>query len=276
MSPVVQLWLPLAVIRRSEEICGSTRLQKLVFLAEVEGHLGNFMGFKQHKYGPFSQQLHNMTRGFQQMGYLECGTEAMPEGYEDRHDYCLTEKGKEFLAQLEEEFSFLALLADRLDILERYENMQTHELRRYVYSKYLPDDPDDPAIYPRRMTQVEEMLESYTSAWSSFEQEHFPVSYYVLAVLEHTEEILEHLSRDDSSLDNNVLLNSIHYLLKQVWSLLDALERTDSPEPEEDPDVRVVYDELRDILEFVDERASKASLVKSFSRLTIDDLTPVE
>lgn len=272
MNQAIQLWLPLAILRKFGTIYGITRLQKLVFLAEVEGHVGNVMGFTKYKYGPYSQVLQSKVQNYTEFGFLECNEEEMPEGYENRKDHCLTEAGKKFLENLENQWRDLVQLNEKLDILEDYEDMTTANLRRYVYSKYLTDDGVE--VFQNKLMFTQSELESYKETWKTFELEHYPLSYFVLAVLEHMEEILGKIENTDATLENTIIVSSIRYLLTQVWNLLDALETSKEPIPSQDQSVIYAQDELDDIIKFLDQIVPESGLGVAFSDLTIDSLTP--
>jgi uncharacterized protein YwgA len=274
-GPIISVWLPLAVIRKSGMVQGITRLQKLVFLASIEGHIGDYLGFTEYKYGPWSQVLQNMVNNLTQWGHLECIEEPLPEPYSPRQNFSLTSRGEELLTDIENSFDPIEVLQQKLEILNEYEEMSTNELRDYVYRTYLPHKKPDELTYEERLRFVLSETQSYLEVWNNFEDEHYPISYYALAVLEHIERIITKLDEHKSTLENNIILTSCSFLLRTIWRLLNTLETTDSDEPQRCTDIITMKGEVEDILSFTDAEAMKVLSIIPFHEIKLSDLTMI-
>jgi len=129
------LVLSLLYTRNREAVKGSTRFQKLVFLAQEEQRFADVFDFEPYKYGPYSNELAATVRGLKARGLIETDTETNAYGQE-RVVYTLTRDG---FMQVREEIDVQdldAVLEAASDVKKRYNSWETERLLKYVYRKY--------------------------------------------------------------------------------------------------------------------------------------------
>lgn len=133
--------LPLALlyVDRSRKIDGITRFQKLAFLAQKDGGLGELFEFEADKYGPFSKDLYSSIDALQGREMIKCET-ATTRGGNEKYVYSLTGLGqraaKSQLAKDDNEIKGLFDIAQK--IKTDHNDQPLDRLLRYVYKKY-PD-----------------------------------------------------------------------------------------------------------------------------------------
>jgi len=155
---VALLYAPGTTGQIAEAVCGTTRLQKLLFLLWKEGSfyedIPDLYNFKAYDFGPCMDDLYDDLEFAEDIGLLT--VEEVPSGNEyegadedafiedfgfrlikqpTRRDFVLTEigkqAGKEIYDALDEDKQ------NRLNqIKRRFNSMQFFELLRYVYRKY--------------------------------------------------------------------------------------------------------------------------------------------
>lgn len=138
-----KMLLPLTLLHESEagEIDGITRFQKLVFLAQEEGDIGEEYEFEPKGYGPFSKLLYDDIDQLVKEGFIEERRE--PTGRRadnDKQVYRLTEDGRQAVEHAAGDGDELDM-PDELETsvretLEEYEQVDLYELLKYVYSEY--------------------------------------------------------------------------------------------------------------------------------------------
>lgn len=116
-----------------EGISGSTRFQKLVFLAEKESDIPELYEYIPHKYGPYSPDLSQDLQKLSEHGLIERNHTFNGVGNRT-YTYSLTTKGirvaKEYVNDYEPLFRELS------KIKQRYNKERIDDLLDYVYRKY--------------------------------------------------------------------------------------------------------------------------------------------
>lgn len=137
--------LPTALLyaNDSEPIIGRTRLQKLVFLIEMEfqeseGQLPlspNSYNFEPYDYGPFSKELYQDIDSLEEQNLVEELREEYREG-EVRYEYNINDKGEEFVENnlSKEETEIVLSLAQ--EVKDEFNEMDLPDLIKEVYSRY--------------------------------------------------------------------------------------------------------------------------------------------
>ena len=116
-----------------EGVEGSTKFQKLVFLAQEEGEMPEaYDDYRPDRFGPFSHKLQSDLLTFMQEGYIERHTEPVPGGF--RYVYSLTPDGMRVAQNLIDDYRQFFDVADR--IKREFNNKSGQEILRYVYAKY--------------------------------------------------------------------------------------------------------------------------------------------
>ncbi|MFD1588475.1 helix-turn-helix transcriptional regulator [Halorientalis brevis] len=131
--------LPLALLYadRSRQIEGATRFQKLAFLTQKEGDIGERHEFKADKYGPFSPTLAGALKTLETKGYLQRDIRTTQKGNEE-YIYSLTNKGRRAIQNLrqDEERDIDSILDAAQQIKQSNNNVPLDRLLRYVYKKF--------------------------------------------------------------------------------------------------------------------------------------------
>lgn len=143
--------IPLLLLKASERkrIDGSTRFQKLVFLAQNEPDLSLSEDYQfeyfSHKYGPFSKELAETLDEADEKDLIEVEEQPTPNG--KKYIYQLTEEGEEelnedlsdLISELEDLFGreFANEVIGEIESIENvFNNMPLSNLLEYVYNHY--------------------------------------------------------------------------------------------------------------------------------------------
>ncbi len=118
-------------------LVGRTRLQKLVYLSKIEGHVDLFYyPFHTYLYGPYSSIIFKDLDQLRENGYVIEKKDQIvePNGQiKYQYTYSLTDKGKEKVVEFQ-------LQSERLGIektVSKYRDLSLSELLKYVYATYL-------------------------------------------------------------------------------------------------------------------------------------------
>lgn len=129
--------VPLAILKANGgKLNGKTKLQKLVFLAEMEKGLENKYKFEKYNYGPYSFELTDDLDALKQFGLIEVIVENFStDDFQGKiHKYKLTKKGEKALNNLSNDF---------LDPINKVSNEwgseSLDEILDYVYGKYMDE-----------------------------------------------------------------------------------------------------------------------------------------
>ncbi|WP_456329216.1 hypothetical protein [Archaeoglobus sp.] len=128
------------------EVLGKVRLQKVVSELQKEGFPVDY-SFIILERGPFSSTVQDNVRHLEANGLIEVRQAPMPEGYSDRVDYILTEKGKrivedKILPLIEREYYYLA--GNLLTIPMKYSNnVPSREIVKLVHEELNLDNKDE-------------------------------------------------------------------------------------------------------------------------------------
>jgi len=116
-----------------EGIEGSTKFQKLVFLAQEETDMPEaYDDYRPDRFGPFSYKLQSDLFAFMEEGYIERHTEPVPGGF--RYVYSLTPAGMRVAQNLIEDYR--SYFESAKEIKSEFNNRSGQEVLRYVYAKY--------------------------------------------------------------------------------------------------------------------------------------------
>lgn len=135
MSNGTLLPILLLYTNNREAIEGTTRFQKLVFLAQEEGGLSSKYAYHAEKFGPFSYDLADELDRYVKEGYIERDTEPNAVGHE-KHIYSLTTDGQQVARRAAQKQAYRPILEILADIKSAHNETPLQELLRYVYTKY--------------------------------------------------------------------------------------------------------------------------------------------
>lgn len=137
--------LPAALLYANEEesIVGRTRLQKLVFLMEMNfqeerGSLPltpNTYDFEPYDYGPFSKQLYDDVDELKDQGLIREVKEEYKEG-EVRYIYEIEDKGRELIENNLNKEEMREVLSRASRLKGEFNNDPLPEFIKEVYSRY--------------------------------------------------------------------------------------------------------------------------------------------
>ena len=273
---VAKLWLPLAVVNIAGVVEGSTRLQKLVFLGEFEGKVGEYFTFTPHHHGPYSSDLAQQISFYKALGFVTESQYLLSADYGGgyRHDYKLTPEGIEELQALEETKA-IRKLRERLEsTIRNYMQLPLNDLLEYVYSEYLPGKD--------KLEETQSSLESHyrqlNNDWQEREDSFYPLSWFVLAVLEQITVTSTQLDALENDLDRQVLLNAACDIAGAAMDLLQVLDKYSCDDTTRNlhPVCRAVRSQLLDLHRFYEDYASKRGILKPLSKLKLEDVTTEE
>lgn len=136
-----QIYL-LKLLDLANKIECKTKVQKLIFLAEVEEKAPLTYNFERYHYGPFSFELSDDLNALKQTGFIEEKQVIIgsSEGFPIvKSTFNLTEDGKREIAKNEEKINHEAVNSIN-SIVKKWNDVPLEEVLNYVYSKYITDN----------------------------------------------------------------------------------------------------------------------------------------
>lgn len=132
--------VPLAFLHAgSGSIDGSTRFQKLVFLAQQETAMDDdLFEYEADRFGPFSVELAKTLNSLENRDLIEKRTETNRSG-DEMHRYRITDRGRQIMNRIltDDDYPDISGLMSQIETIKReYDSMSLDELLRYVYRKY--------------------------------------------------------------------------------------------------------------------------------------------
>ncbi|MFQ5831495.1 MAG: hypothetical protein ACE5H4_02205 [Candidatus Thorarchaeota archaeon] len=267
-------WLPLAIMDSSPnfKVEGRKRLQKLVFLGEVEGHLGEHFRFERCHYGPYSSTLQETLDHLKIQGYVkESKTEI--DGLSPRRDYTMTALGRNRVKELEDKHS-LSKLRERLTkALEKFLEMPISGILDHVYGNYTPPEFYEMEILNEKSSTLEKSLKRYSSFWGALEEEHYPLSVFILAIYDQIAFALDSL-QDLEPLDAHIVCGAAFDLIGASKDLLHQVEMYGCGSEEERPSgVQAALEEIRDIMTYFESFNESRGVLVRLDDVVISDHT---
>ncbi len=206
---IAEAVLLLRVLHKDNNILGNLKLQKEIFLAEVDflekGLGGLYYKFFRYNYGPYSNDLHTDYMTLANKGFIHKTT------------YTLTDRGKylvEFVDGICRDHKNNARVFHALDrIVEKYRPYNGTQLKSLVYN--LKIEPDD---MPGRKMRIED-IPVFTDLILP-EYRHYK---YCLEVPSHVlADIEEELKMDQETWDS-LERNQSHTIREATRSLIEAI-----------------------------------------------------
>ena len=263
----------MAVVDIAGVVEGNTRLQKLVFLGEFEGKVGEYFTFAPHYHGPYSSDLAHQMSFYKAAGYVKESLYPLPLEYGGgrRHDYKLTGDGVEALRSLEKTKKIQKLRKRLNDTIKDYIHVPLNNLLEYVYGKYLPG----PEKVKEKRALFQKHYDQLKDDWQEREDLFYPLSWFVMAVLEQVASAVSMLDTMENDLDRQVLLNAACDIVGTAMDLQQVLDKYQCNDMTGDPHpiCRAVRSEFADLYRFYEEYASKRRILKPLSKLKLEDIT---
>jgi len=135
-------WI-LALLYVLEEIKGSTRLEKLLFLLKEQFGVtgGPFYQFTPYLFGPFSSEILEDAKALRDMGLIDISLDTivaseLSDAIFIRKTYRLTEKGKEKAKKCYMEIASDERVREAIYKMREYNSMPLSNLLNYVYEKF--------------------------------------------------------------------------------------------------------------------------------------------
>jgi len=240
---VPRLWLPLAVIGSTKEFVGKTRLQKIIFLIQVEARL-DFYDFKRHYYGPFSRDLEIDVISHPELIEVEAQTSLT---HPDRLYYVfrLTDKGRSFQKKLESMLERQTV--QKVKDMINYLNGLSHEdLVNKVYSEYAP--PSE-----MKLSELQNDLKNFmTNVRRIFMKYHNRQSLFILTILEYLDSVMTNIYSLDDVQRTIIAKVSAELLEKCKEAFHDVIPPVDSEKLR--PSFLDIADTWGFLLEYCDKR----------------------
>lgn len=142
-----QIYL-LKLLELANKIECKTKVQKLIFLAEVEEKVPLTYKFERYHYGPFSFELSDDLNALKQTGFIEENQVIIgsSEGFPIvKSTFSLTEDGKQELDENQNRINQDSIKSIN-SIVKKWNDVSLDEVLNYVYSKYITDDNRELAI----------------------------------------------------------------------------------------------------------------------------------
>ena len=174
------------------EVCGKVRLQKVVSELQKEGFPVNY-SFIILDMGPFSSSVEDNVRQLKSNRLIKVNLMPMPEGYNDRFDYVLTEEGKRVVEEgilpvLEEEYDYLKDYLNKIS--EKYNNfISSKEIIEAVHRELILDNKDE------FKSELERVLKAYRNILKKLSKEDHRYCLVWVAVLGLADLVVEVLER---------------------------------------------------------------------------------
>jgi len=133
-----QLYL-LKLLDLADKVECKTKVQKLMFLAEVEEKAPLTYNFERYHYGPFSFELSDDLNALKQTGFIEEKQDIMGVSENQpivKSTFKLTEDGKKEIAKSEDKINQEAVNSIH-SIVKKWNDVSLDEVLNYVYSKYI-------------------------------------------------------------------------------------------------------------------------------------------
>jgi uncharacterized protein YwgA len=122
----------LELLARLGKIEGRTRLQKIVFLGQMELGLPKFFEFDKYYYGPYSWELTETLEDLILTGQVKEESESFRDFV--TYIYSLTDFG---LTEMEKAARYIP--EEKIEILKKLSEIPRSALIEYVYRKYRPE-----------------------------------------------------------------------------------------------------------------------------------------
>lgn len=135
MSDRTLLPLLLLYANSRERIDGTTRFQKLIFLAQQEGGLSSKYAFHAENFGPYSYDLAAEIDSYVEEGFIKRDTVPNEVGNE-KEIYSLTTKGIKVAKSAVTRDAYDPIMKILTEIKTEHSETPLQELLRYVYRKY--------------------------------------------------------------------------------------------------------------------------------------------
>ncbi len=207
-----RVWLPLLAIKLAQDygLLGTVKVQKLVFLALVEGKLMQWYPFRKHAYGPYSPSLKMDLILLEMDNLIKVERGISAKGYYFR-DFKLAEKGEEKLRSLKDEI--LEDWKKALKVLDKWAGKDRNEILSYVYEKYVIKDTK----YDEIFKSVKPDLDSSYTLWLNICD--CPYACDILAFLEYCKMVFKALQKVKDKVNKSVSLRTIEDLTSLTFSL---------------------------------------------------------
>jgi|GEM_PF-2021031 uncharacterized protein YwgA len=177
-------------------VYGRVRLQKVVSEMQKEGFPVDY-SFVILDMGPFSSSVQDNVRQLKNSGLIEVYQMPMPEGYNDRFDYVLTEKGKrvvedEILPVFEKKYDYFK--ENLRKIPAKYNNsIPSREIVDLVHKELILDDMDE---FKNELENTLRRYHELLKKLSEEDQRYCLVWVAVLGLADLVVEILEKIKED--------------------------------------------------------------------------------
>jgi len=249
------------VIGSVREFVGKTRLQKIVFLVQVEAKL-DLYDFKKHYYGPFSRDLDIDVVSHPEL--IEVKTQ-LSFTHPDRlyYIYKLTDKGRFLREELESQFERRIVYKVR-DLVNHLNKLSHEELVNKVYTEYIP-------ISDVKLDDLRSDLGNFmTNVRRVFTEYHNRQSLFMLSVLEYLDLVLDQ-ARDLDDVQRSIITKvSAELLEKCKEAFLDIIPPVDSER------LRPSFLDIADVWGFLLEYCDKRKIGKNPFRSPPEELMTEE
>ncbi len=246
--PHKRMWLPLYIISKQKKFALKTKLQKVVFLAQLEAKQDAY-DFRRYFYGPYSRDLDVDIVSHPELIREEvCST---LDGWRAYYVFQITPDGREAMERLERLYDKKAVAAMKF----RVDGLVGEPLDRImegVYSEYV-DDPDS------KVAAAEGDLETFSGSLQNISNS-APTRQllFMLAAMDSARELLEGAKSSGDPLQKSVVAKMAEELVEKAKEALPcAFPVADSAK------LRPAFVTMADAWEFMLKYCGQRGIVKN-------------
>lgn len=127
--------LLLSFLKNCDSKVSKTKLQKLVFLAQDEGNIGEFYNFKKYDYGPYSKEIIKDIEKLEDKDIVSI-SKSKTFGGNIREKYSIKNRGDRILRNLEEDGKCETIINISDTTYEKYGKLSLREIINSIYDKH--------------------------------------------------------------------------------------------------------------------------------------------
>ena len=254
-------WILLYLLYKLGRIPTAIKLQKLVFLLQTEGRVGDYRFFEHH-YGPYSRELDMDTISLSKSLKL-MRTEIIEGANYPYFLYSITHEGRKFVDNIVKKKVDKAILERALNIIKKYGSKTHWEVQEYVYKNYVISEETFEELYPH----LKDDLISLGIVWKERYADDCPASFFILAIVEYATKVLAKVKQKDDAVLRGVCTASISELTAKLVDLTSTCQTT-----EKCPfSLKGLISEVSDYINFIDHYCSQHDILENILDVDFSD-----
>jgi len=254
-------WVTLYLLHKLGRIPTAIKLQKLVFLLQTEGRVGDYRFFKRH-YGPYSRELDMDTMSLSKSLKL-MRTEIVEGMNYPYYLYSITPEGRKFVENVVKKKIDKEILERASSIIKKYGSMNHWELQEYVYRNYVISEESFKKLYPH----LKDDLVSMNILWKERYADDCPASFFILAIVDYATKVLAKVKQKDDAVLRGVCIASVSELTAKLVDLTSTCQTT-----EKCPfSLKGLISKVSDYINFIDHYCSQHDILENILDVDFSD-----